>query len=208
MDLTLRLANLFAMLSCSNWNKIPPLRTIFRKLYQHMGEKSCKLKTYRDAVELYKSGQLFINTYVPLYASYGFANWEENNDPNHCTIIRDQSGCIIKHSTSYCAHMIHMMTGKWPKDLPNNSEITDWLAKDWYMYLPKVGYKNFVSFLEPGCHYIGVGDSSEEFGEQGTVVWFEKIDQRNKRAIVSSYQNYEYWIGSVKPEEFVWIRID
>ncbi len=209
MSLTLRLANLFAMLSCSNWNKIPLFRVIFRKLYQHMGERSCKLEDYRNAVELYKSGQFFINTYVPLYASYGFANWEEHSDPKHCTIVRDQSGCIIKHSASYCAHMIHMTTGKWLKDIPTNSTtISDWLAKDWYNYLPKVGYKNFISFLEPGRHYIGIGDSNEEFGRQGIVVWFEKIDYDNRRAIVSSYQNYGYWIGSVKPEEFVWIQID
>ena len=106
------------------------------------------------------------------------------------------------------AHMIHMMTGKWPKIDSASPSTNNWQDEDWYTYLPKAGYGKFVSFIESGNHYVGIGGRNEEFGNKGIIVWFEKVDQDNKRVVVSSYLDRKYWIGSIKPEEFVWVQID
>lgn len=220
--LLLKIANHWARRSCTRWNRakfklvlrgheIYPTklfhrvsRRLNRKLYQFMAEHVYKHKEYKRAIKACKSGEYYIDTYPPLYKEVGFAPWEEDDNTDTYTLISDPSKCIIKYATSYCAHMIRLFTGIWPQ----RKIRARYDAHSWQEFLRQAGYSQEVTVFERGCHYVGISDDVEKWGEYGFVCWLEKPSgRRDLRTVVSSYVDKHYWVGEVNPAEFKWIKI-
>lgn len=211
----LNIANSEARKSCSNWNYWGPLdstlgkfsRRRHRRKYRAIAEsfaamESCLLHTQPQLADSRK-----IDTYPWPYCDHNFAYWAENDDARHYTLISDPSGFAIRHSTSYCAWKICEATGHWPRRVtPRRFDAKDWLRTEDYQqgFLPEAGFYSVRGVPEPGSHYVGI---NPEFGEFGTVVWYEGPHPDYGYVYLSTYRNGEYFFGYDDWNSYLWVYV-
>lgn len=106
MRKNIKIANFFAKKSCTKWNKNRFSRRISRKIYRKMADCYWYSHEGQAKVAMYKTGHHQINTYPWPYSDEEFAKWPEDDDSDNYTLISDQSGCVVKYATSYCAWKI------------------------------------------------------------------------------------------------------
>ena len=196
---SVKVANFWAKLSCPKWNKFRPLRHFARNIYRRLAQECWESKGWQKKIELYKSGSWNIDTYPGPYYHQYFANWEEDDSPEGYNLISDQSGCVIKYSTSYCAWKIFEATGVWPQK--TSRERLD--AKRWVQFLAEAGYTEVVEDLDPRYYYVGVNPSA---GEWGLVVWLESIEDKDE-VIVSSYPDKRHQWWATEKDAYTWVKI-
>ena len=198
MDRSIKVANFWAKLSCPRWNKIRPLRHFARKKYRNLAKECWESAWWVCKTDKYQKGSWDINTYPMPYAHPYFANWEEDDSKKGYSLISDQSGCVIKYSTSYCAWKIFEATGVWPQK--TSKQRLD--AKNWEQFLEEAGYDVVTEDPDPDFHYVGINPN---LGEWGLVVWLEEVD--DETAIVSTYVNKEYRFFEIEKNEYSWVKI-
>ena len=211
---TLEEMNEWAMKSCPRWNKNKLRRRAYRKAYREAAEHYWETSPVSQMLHAaYESGEC-VDTYPWPYRDPDFANWEEDDSDDGYSLISDQSGCVIKYATSYCAWKIFEATGTWPQK--TSSERLD--AKRWVQFLAEAGYTEIVGVPQNGHRYIGI---KPDEGEWGLVVWFESDDNSAKylkdyqgvdtseapMIFVSSYVDKKHKAWRVKPEDFTWVKI-
>ena len=189
--------NNWAKNSCTKWNKSRILRKINREKYRRAAEQYWE-GPGRELSEAYASGEI-IDTYPWPYSDPDFANWEEDDSLENYNLISDQSLCVVKYATSYCAWKIFEETGVWPQK--KSKERLD--ACRWLQFLNEAGYHSTVSVPTNGHRYVGINPND---GEWGVVVWFEK-ELGDGDILVSSYIDKSYKIYPVKPDEYIWVFI-
>lgn len=199
---SLELANKWAMLSCPKWCKIPLTRRVYRMKYRKLAMSSLHGKEHERRKLMYAAGNHTVNTYPWPYRDEGFANWEEEDGENY-NLISDESGCVIRYATSYCAWKIYELTHKWPKK--KTSERLD--AKRWVQFLSEAGYKHSFSrrheALDKDHAYVGV---KPDEGEWGLVVWADS-GEKDGEVLVTSYVDKKFKAWTVDPYEFSWVLI-
>ena len=198
-------ANLAAKKSCRRWNKNPLSRKANRASYRKMAKSYWSSEAHQKLIAEYKSGDHFINTYPWPYSDNSFADWPESSAKNTYSLISDQSGFVIRHSTSYCAWKIFECNGVWPRRITR--ERMD--AKDWLKFLSEAGYARVIKATEPlqkGHHYVGV---DPRYGKFGLVVWLEDFDEGFNGWVVeySTYLNGCYTYCSSDRNDFTWVQI-
>lgn len=179
---------------------------------------------HQHKIEVYSCGYRNVNTYPWPYSDPDFASWPEISDPDSSTLVLDQSGFVVKHSTSYCAYKIFEATGKWPKasrtyrwflrtsaKLPGERNDGKFEAKDWVQFLDEAGYNRVLSPTQLTNDFRCVGIDPNK-GESGMVVWFESIRYgevtRGKFVEYSTYLNGKYVYESFgEPQNFTWVAI-
>ena len=194
---SLDVINEWARRSCTKWNSCQFTRRIYRKKYRNVAISSIRSKEHERRRLLYFSGSHSVNTYPWPYRDGGFANWEEEDGENY-NLISDQSGCVIKYSTSYCAWKVFELTHKWPQK--KSSERLD--AKRWQQFLAEAGYSNVVNVdnIEDGRSYVGI---KPDEGEWGLTVWYVGGDR-----FATSYINKEFTvINDIKLDDYTWVLI-
>lgn len=199
--------NIWAKLSCSRWDKIPPLRRYFRKKYRKQAEEYLRSKDHLEKMKQYLKGNI-IDTYPYPYCDPEFANWDESDAPNDYTLISDQSGFVVKYASSYVAYKIFESVGKWPM----RTVAKRYDAWDWEEFLRDAGYSEISTQPKTGC--VGVlredaelKDSNPEIREYGLVVWAEKVIPEKERVIVSTYLDKRFTTLNVDKKDFVWVVI-
>ena len=152
----------------------------------------------------YRNGDHGIDTYPWPYCDEEFADWPENGDADRYSLVTDQSNCIVKHSTSYCAWKIFETTGKWPQKFSREK----FNAGRWAEFLAEAGY---TKVLKPGempemfRNYVGVKSSEDG---SGLVVWAEFASDPDEHWVtVSSYVNKKYKIWVADADDFKWVVI-
>ena len=198
MDISIKVANFWAKLSCPRWNKIRPLRHFARKKYRNLAKGCWESAWWACKTDKYQKGSWGINTYPMPYAHPYFASWEEDDSEKGYNLISDQSGCVIKYSTSYCAWKIFEAAGVWPQK--TSEQRLD--AKNWVQFLDEAGYDVVTEDLDPDFHYVGINPN---LGEWGLVVWLEEVS--DETAIVSTYVDKEYCFFEVEKNEYSWVKI-
>ncbi|MBQ6130414.1 hypothetical protein IJI72_01855 [Candidatus Saccharibacteria bacterium] len=200
----LRLANHHALLSVDAFNKSALSRRYHRWKYRQIAEREYWSAKHQTRVGRYYAGELQLNTYPWPYRDPGFANWTENDTPGSYTLISDPSGCVVRHSTSYCAYKIRELTGFWPKRLSN----TRFDAKHWQQFLAEAGYaETLPSGVVPTLwkHYVGI---DPQRGAYGLVVWFEGYSGNYPGSVqVSTYLNQKYLFISEDWKKYLWVEI-
>ena len=204
MTKELKQANSWAAMSCANWNKNPVTRKLYREKYRAAAEAYWNSPGHQRLITRYKNGDNTINTYPWPYREAEFANWEESADKDTYSLISDQSGCVIKYPTSYCAWKIFEATGSWPQK--KSRERLD--ARNWIQFLAEAGY---TTVLGPSItplmfhNYVGVLRAERDDSEFGLVVWLEFAG--DTWATVSSYIDKKYKIWTVNLSDFQWVLI-
>lgn len=220
------LANLCARLSCDRWNPFRPLRGLFRRAYQKMGENSKfsppqprLLSPFDPNVGVW-TARFHYDTYPWPYTDKKFANWPECSETGSYTLVPDPAGFVVKHCTSYCAWKIRELTGHWP--LARHQPGAIYHAKDWQTFLAANGYEQVVESpeVDPSRHYVGIDPAKGRYGE---VYWFDGFSpERNidteecklfspPTVYCSTYQDRRYTelgFGLSRAKEMLWIRID
>ncbi len=194
-------ANRHAKLSCAKWNKCRFGRRAHRAAYRKIAERYWQSDEHQRKVKLYLSGRHNINTYPWPYSDEEFANWEECDESDGYTLISDQSGCVVRYATSYCAWKIYETTGEWP--MKKSNVRLD--AKNWLQFLAEAGYTKQVdsTSLQNDLHYVGIDPSK---GEWGVVVWFEGC--QGDRVDYSTYYDKQYrYVVGMAAKDFKWIEI-
>ena len=197
MEKDVKQLNAWAKMSCARWNKNPLTRKINRKRYRNAAEDWCRSSEYKQLIRHRRNGDI-VNTYPFPYNDPEFANWEEDDTPDGYSLISDQSGCVIRYSTSYCAWKIFETTGVWPQKTSN--ERLD--AKRWQQFLYEAGYHQICTELRIGCNYVGIDPT---YGEWGLVVWVEEL--QSDKVLVSSYVNKKFKVWTVDPKDYLWVQI-
>ena len=197
---SVKVANFWARLSCPRWNKIRGLRHFARKMYRNLAKKCWESVYWQEKTRQYQDGYFNIDTYPGPYCHPYFANWEEDDSPGGYNLISDQSGCVIKYATSYCAWKIFEETGAWPQK--TSKERLD--AKRWVQFLAEAGYKTVDDVLLSGARYVGVNPNE---GEWGLVVWLEEDTRNGKTATAPTYLEKKHQIITVNLDDFTWVRI-
>lgn len=209
---TLQEVNKWAKKSCPRWNKNQLSRRAYRKAYRDAAIEFANSSTGERISGLYLSGVKEINTYPWPYSDPDFANWEEDDSEKGYSLISDQSGCVVKYATSYCAWKIYELTGVWPQK--TSSERLD--AKRWVQFLAEAGYTETVSRPENRHYYVGV---KPDEGKWGLVVWFESDDAQlaakfggkpfedDSHIFVSSYVDKAYKAWWAAADDFTWVKI-
>lgn len=207
----IEIANEHARRSCTRWNKGFPeflhrlSRVYHRFRYQRLAELDWTFNLkHRELENRYKHGEMRIDTYPWPYFDPEFANWDESDESDDYSLISDQSGCVVKHSTSYVAWKIFEATGCWPKKRSK----TRMDARDWEKFLAEAGYtKCAIGGPFDGRHYVGIRkENLDEFGE---VVWFEKRNSNKIGGVfVSTYENKKHCFKEVNAFKYIWIQID
>ena len=197
--------NRLAKYSCPRWNPVRLSRIIYRWRL-HYGAmhfwRTCSEQ--RDLSERYIDGEMGLNTYPWPYGDEGFANWDEDDSNENYSLVSDQSGCVVKYSTSYCAWKIFELTGRWPKK--KTRERLD--AKRWIQFLYEAGYPVVLDSpaqISESGHYVGV---NKDYGEFGLVVWFEGTNHNDPSLVnVSTYINKKFYFGFIDPKKYIWVKI-
>ena len=223
----IKVFNHHAMLSCTRWNKsnwqpktkigaIIKVATIdkfyllsrryHRKKYRKIAQNYWESSWHQSIIEMARLGSP-IDSYPPHYGDPRFADWDESDAADDYTLISDQSGCVIKYSTSYCAWKIFELTGKWPQKKAR-ARLN---AKNWQYFLEQAGYPNvvedFYATFAPKHHYVGINPSD---GEWGITVWFEKLNEHGEVEI-STYRNKKYsyeYIPRDNIDKYTWVEIN
>lgn len=214
--------NRWARMSCDKWNgeHLPPIfnkavlrpvkeavraatkasRRFYRQLYRNEARRYWQSPFGKERTEQYQDGYYYVNTYPWPYNHPGFADWEEDDATGNYTLVSDQSGFIVRHSTSYCAWKIFEATGQWPQRKTRRR----FDARLWREFLAEAGYSNIV--IEPWDEhrYIGVEKYSDK--QYGEVVWFE-MKHDPEKVVVSTYSDKKYFCGFVDPKKYIWIQI-
>lgn len=198
--------NEWARKSCPKWNKNRLTRKLNRNRYQNAAEKFWEGSNFQAVINFYKEVDHHTNTYPWPYRDDLFANWKEDDSPEGYSLITDQSNCVIRHSTSYCAWKIFEATGTWPQK--TSKERLD--AKDWQQFLAEAGYTEVLenpdelsSEQNPENRYVGIYPS---YGEWGLVVWYEEPHENNS-IWVSSYVDRCYSYFETYPDLYTWVKI-
>ena len=198
---TLEEVNKMAMKSCPRWNSLKHDRRLYKAKYQGIAEAYWNSPEHQEIIQQSKDGWI-VNTYPWPYSDPGFANWEEDCSDEGYSLVSDQSGCIIKYSTSYVAWKIFEATGKWPqKTTAKRLE-----ARKWLQFLREAGYKIIVNKPEPNGKYVGV---NPYVGKWGIVVWYEFTEPGTpiEEACVSTYENKQFTIKYIRTSEYTWVKI-
>lgn len=199
--INLKKVNTWAQKSCIKWNKCRLSRKLYRKKYRKAAQKFWESPDSLKTIKRYQEGAHYINTYPWPYKEPSFANWTEDDSQTDYSLISDQSGCAIRHSTSYCAWKIFEATGTWPQK--TSAERLN--AKHWQQFLAEAGYTNIATELEPDHYYVGINQSK---GECGIVVWYEAgAEKTSSKVCVSSYieGKHKLWWDTIS--DFIWIKI-
>lgn len=200
--------NLCTKYSVERWNKIPILRRICREVAQRLILLWIRHDLHLRRVVQMTHLQGGINLYPWPYCAektisgtseYIFAPWSESSDD---AIVGDCFGnYVIRHSTSYCAAMIYLATGKI---LSKNRQH----AKKWVQTLAANGFSTTVRQPFDGGYYIGV---APEIGEYGQLYWFEhahRPEQGSWYYTCSTYENYQYKQCQIDVNQQVtWVKI-
>lgn len=193
--------NNWARKSCARWNSNRYLRRFYRMLYRGEARRFWRSREHRETMSMRMAG---IDSYPWPYCNPRFANWDETLD----SLISDQSNCVIRYSTSYCAWKIFETTGHWPHK--KTSERLD--AKRWVQFLAESGYTQTATGLSPGHHYVGIDPT---VGEYGLCVWAENKSAdgfqpylENGTVLVSTYLNKKYQVLRVYASDLTWVQID
>lgn len=201
---TLEKVNEWARKSCPRWNKNKLSRRAYRKAYRDAAKEWWESPAGQDLMAKYRDrdqdGLCFIDTYPWPYREQDFANWEEDDSSDGYSLISDQSGCVVKYATSYCAWKIFEATGTWPQK--TSKERLD--ARRWVQFLAEAGYTEVVDYLEAGHHYVGI---DPDVGEWGIVVWLDGYIDNSPVGYMSSYRNGEFvtWIDDIHC--YTWVKI-
>lgn len=196
---SVRVANFWARMSCPRWNKIRFLRHLARKEFRHLAEKCWEEEGWQKKIKKYKAGDWIIDTYPGPYYHPAVANWEEDDSPEGYNLISDQSGCVIKYSTSYCAWKIFEATGTWPQK--TSRERLD--SKRWVQFLKEAGYPETTDRPSPNYYYVGV---NPDIGEWGLTVWLEEVID-DETVMVSSYVDKKYRFWEIEINDYTWVKI-
>ena len=189
--------NSWARKSCTKWNKNRLLRKVNRDKYRNAAKKYWE-GPGKKLTESYESGEI-IDTYPWPYSDPEFANWEEDDDSDNYTLISDQSLCVVKYATSYCAWKIFEATGAWPQK--TSAERLD--AYRWVQFLGEAGYNTMTPRPSDGHRYVGINPGISEWG---LVAWFEK-ELEDGNVLVSSYVDKCYKAWPVDPNSYYWVLI-
>lgn len=200
MERNLKQVNEWAMKSCPKWNPNVFSRRKYRKKYREAAQECWESPEWQRLIRDYKAGQRQLNTYPWPYADPKFADWEEDDSRKGYNLISDQSGCVIKHSTSYCAWKIFEATGQWPQKLTDQR--LD--AKNWQRFLAEAGYPKVVERLSRNHCYVGIKPDEGEFG---LVVWAESIELAIGGVNVSTYVDRQYKFMTVDSRLYTWVEI-
>lgn len=199
--ITLEKVNSWAQKSCAKWNKNRLSRKFYRKKYHRAARKSWRSPDHHRLIARYQEGAHYINTYPWPYKDPNFANWEENDTPTNYSLISDQSCCVIRYSTSYCAWKIFEATGTWPQ----KTSTRRFNAKHWQQFLAEAGYTDVVTKIDPNHYYVGINPNE---GEWGVVVWYEaNLRDSPSDICVSSYIDHKYELWRTTISDFTWIKI-
>lgn len=199
---TLGTVNRWAQKSCPKWNKNRLSRKFYRFKYRQEANKYIRSKKHKRMVERYKSGETTLDTYPWPYCHQNFALWRESDDSDDYSLISDQSGCVVKYSTSYVAYKISEHTGYWPQ---KRSRVRlD--AKDWVQFLAEAGYTTIVDTPKYNKRYVGVLREPSDY-EYGLVVWYE-CDLPDGKFAVSTYVGKRYRRMTVRAKDCIWVEID
>lgn len=198
---SLKQVNNWARLSCPRWNKNGLTRRWNRAKYRKAAQEYWESPEWQEVINKYKSGIKRLNTYPWPYASPDFANWEEDDSPDGYSLISDQSGCVIRYATSYCAWKIFEATGKWPQK--QSRERLD--AKRWQQFLAEAGYSKVVERPEKEHSYVGIIPNE---GEWGLVVWAESEVLDIGAINISTYIDGGYIFTTVDPTKYTWVEIN
>ena len=199
-DYDVKKVNEWARKSCTKWNKNRFSRVINRRRYRNTAQQFWESRAGQELTEQYRSGKI-IDTYPWPYCDPGFANWEEDDSPENYSLISDQSSCVVKYATSYCAWKIFEATGSWPQK--TSRERLD--ANRWQQFLEEAGYHHPATHLFAGHRYVGIS-GDQKYSEWGVVVWFE--ENRDNKVLVSSYVDKQYKKWEADPSEFTWVLIE
>lgn len=198
-----------AKMSCPKWNRNKMSRRFHRQQYRRAAITWAKSLEGRRCAS---SNSIFhnVDTYPWPYRDPYFANWEEDDSDEGYNLISDQSGCVVKYSTSYCAWKIFETTGAWPQK--TSGERLD--AKCWVQFLVEAGYPEIVPNLIDDFYarrsdavspcYVGI---KPDEGEWGLTVWFEELDSEFNQVFVSSYVDKRYKAWWIDPYEYIWVKI-
>lgn len=190
----------WAQKSCSAWNGNGLSRVKNRKLYLRAAEDYSKTPEYRDLLRRHFAGEYWTDVYLYPFNHPDFADWEEDDNPEHYTLVPDRWGFVVKHSASYVAQMIYLRTGVEP--LRKTKKRFD--AKIWDEFLAEIGFTEIVDRPEPGYNYVGIKPDEGEFG---LVVWFEKLDFGEDAVIVSTYLDKNFKNLRVPINEYTWVKV-
>ena len=215
--------NYYARMSCTRWNKTnwqPKSklgkkikanfidkahqfsRDHYREKYRAVAKSCWETREHQYLMDLARLGSI-VNTYPMPYNDLRFANWDESKTIDDYSIITDQSGCPVKHSTSYCAWKIFEATGRWPqRKTPIRLDADNWLA-----FLSEAGFDDIVDSPDPNYHFVGI---NQDDGEWGITVWYERTDESGD-VKVSTYRDKTYSYETIFKEEvrkYIWIRIN
>lgn len=205
-----RCANFLAKNSITNNQKNRYIRGICRKGYRTLSNLYCAISPEFIRLQDLIKKEVLIDSYPWPYREPWFADWEEDGTRQEYSLVSDQAGFVVKHSTSYCAWKIYELTGSWPirpKHLPSCD------AKHWRRLLHDNDYCTTVKRPGPGKHYVGIAPS---MGLHGECVWFEGFDdghsvERNVdtggEIIYSTYRDRKYGIGAALDEWYIWVEI-
>lgn len=187
------------------------IRGICRCCYRALSNLYCALSSEHIRRQGLVEKGVLVNTYPWPYSEDWFADWEEVDIKENYSLVSDNAGFIIKHSTSYCAWKINELTGFWPTRPRHMAECS---ASHWHRLLFYNNYRNTVKRPEPGKSYVGIAPSR---GPHGECVWFEGYDDGNciernmdtgGEIIYSTYRNKKYEIGAALDEWYIWVEIN
>lgn len=202
MEYDIDVVNTWAKKSCPAWNGNKVSRRLYRQKYRNAARDFWESPEHQRQIAQYKECKEWLNTYPWPYCDPHFADWEEDDDAKHYTLITDQSNCVVRYATSYVAWKIFEETGIWPQKTSN----TRLDAKNWVQFLAEAGYTKVVERPKDCRHYVGI---KPDEGEWGIVVWFEReAFFKEDYAVVSTYINKEHRVGSVFIYEFTWVEIE
>ena len=186
------------------------IRGVCRGLYRTLANLYCALSSeYIRRQGLIGKG-VIVDTYPWPYCEEWFADWVEVDTMENYSLVSDNAGFVVKHSTSYCAWKINEFTGSWPT---RPRYMMDCSAVHWHRLLFHNNYRNTVKRPEPGKKYIGIMPSYSKYGE---VVWYEgfedgfSVDTENDtggKIVYSTYRDKKYTIGAAPAEWYIWVEI-
>lgn len=205
MRITIDRVNLWAKNSCPKWCKNKKKRDFYRLLIHLVVRQAERLPIQLENKRHSLAGEFWYNTYPWPYVSPEFADWEEIYTGEDRTLVTDESGCIVKHDTSYIAWKIRETTGYWPME----TAFTKFSTLHWMRFLGNSDYKELAEKPSPGGKYVGIYPA--EMGET-VAFWYEATRmyeglKDHKTVIVSTYRDKEFKLYRLNPSILTWVKI-
>ncbi len=206
MRVTIDDANKWAKNSCKKWCKNKTIREFNRMLYLSVALAVCNFPQQKELIKKSLSGAYWCNSYPWPYVHPDFANWEEDEHEDTCTLVTDVCGCVVKHDTSYIAWKIYEATGSWPA----KTNLNRFNEVDWLKFLAESDYCKLLTEPTPDIKCVGIFPSG---AEETIAVWYETTEDAppphlDKTAIVSTYIEKEFKILRINPDTVTWIKIE